>query len=110
MRQRIIFSLKDNALAAILSGYASLPERYHEIFVTSLKDLFTKHFDKVLQDIKNTRSPLHKKFQIPFRDYIEAIDYTKGDLLKKEEHAFQVVIDDLYAGYLDMTSRIGITR
>ena len=102
------FSSKENALSAILSGYATLPEKYHDIFVSPLKDLFTNHFDRVLKDIKNTRSPLEKKFQIPFRDYIEAIDHRKDGLLKKEEHAFQVVIDDLYAGYLDMTSRIGI--
>lgn len=102
------FSSKENTLSAILSGYATLPERYHDTFVSPLKDLFANHFDRIVQDIKNNPDETERKYQIPFRDYIEAIDHRKEGPLKKEEHAFQVVIDDLYAGYLDMTSRIGI--
>ena len=86
------FSSKEKALAAILPGQVILPKVYQDIFVLPLEDLFSNHFDTVLEAIEKS-DPLDKKYQIPFRDYIEAINQRNLGILKKELHGFQIVID-----------------
>ena len=46
--QKVYFSSKENALSAILPGYAVLPKVYHSIFVDPLKELFTNHFHEII--------------------------------------------------------------
>jgi hypothetical protein len=101
--QRDYFSSKENALSAILSGYAILPKVYHSVFVDPLKELFTNHFDQVLQDISASGGD-----DIPFRDWLDSIQQRNDKYLREPTHAFQYLMNDLYAGWSDSESRFGI--
>jgi hypothetical protein len=96
------FSSKEKALSAILPGYAVLPEVYHPVFVKPLEEYFRNSFDRVLDDIKQD------PYQVPHRDYLDSIQQRNEGYLKPATHAFQAVINDLFAGWLDSQSRAGI--
>jgi hypothetical protein len=101
--QKDYFSSKENALSAILPGYVILPKVYHSIFVDPIKELFTNHFDKILQDMATSEDG-----DIPFRDWLDAIQQRKDQYLREPTHAFHYLINDLFAGWLDSESRFGI--
>jgi hypothetical protein len=81
--QKDYFSSKENALSAILPGYAVLPKVYHSIFVDPIKELFTNHFDEILQAMTTS-----EEGDIPFRDWLDAIQQRKDQYLKEPTHAF----------------------
>jgi hypothetical protein len=96
------FSSKEKALSAINQGYDILPKIYHAAFVTPLKEFVDRSFDSILTNIKSKGS------DIPYRDWIDSIQQRKEGYLRLSSHAFNAVIDDLYAGWLDSESRFGI--
>jgi len=95
------FTSKENALSAILPGYDLLPQVYHAVFVTPLKELFTNYFDLVA-------SHINMNSDIPYRDWIDTIQQRKEGYLKSATNSFQVVLDDLFSGWLDSESRLRI--
>jgi hypothetical protein len=79
-----------------------LPKTYHSVFVTPLEDLFKNHFDKV------TGINDQSGGDIPFRDWLDSIQQRNDRYLLPQTHAFQDVVNDLFAGWLDSESRFGV--
>ena len=64
---------------------------------------FTNHFHEILQDIATSGEG-----DIPFRDWLDAIQQRKDQYLREPTHAFHYLINDLFVGWLDSESRFGI--